>query len=134
MAKKASAAGSAAKRTKAAAKKPKAAAQPKKPAPRKKPKATAEARPRPSAAKTDQKKANAADALVGLLESPLVADLLAAAVSAAAATVIAHKVKGNRAEGALVRAVGSATAAAVGRQLATQFREMREAKETKAGK
>ena len=134
MAKKASAASPASKGTKASAKKPKKATQPRKPAQRKKPKAASEPRPRPSAEKKTEDKANAADALVGLLESPLVADLIAAAVSAAAATMIEHKMKGGRAQGSLVRAVGTATAAAVGRQLAAELREMREAKEPKGGK
>jgi hypothetical protein len=102
---------------------------------RKKPKAS-EARSRTAGkARTTGKKANAADALVGLLESPLVADLLAAAISAAAATVIAHKMKGGRAEGSLVRAVGTATAAAVGRHLAAEFQDMQKAaKEPRAAK
>lgn len=99
-------------------------------------------RPKPAASRSRtakeepaQPKANAADALVGLLESPLVADLLAAAISAAAATAIEHRLKKGRAQGSLVRAVGAAAAAAVGRQLAEELREMRRAaKETKSGK
>lgn len=82
-------------------------------------------------AKTD----NAADALIGLIESPLVADLLAAAVTAAAATILEHKLKRKQESGSLVRAVGAATAAAVGRQLASEIEEIRKAaEEARAGK
>ena len=86
---------------------------------------TASARPRRAMA--SDKPANAADALIGLLESPLVADLLAAAVSAAAATVIDQRLRKGRTKGSLVRAVGTAAAAAVGKQLAAELKEMRTA-------
>lgn len=84
---------------------------------------------------TGPKKTNAADALIGLVESPLVADLLAAAVTAAAATMLEHRLKSRRGRetGSLVRAVGAATAAAVGRQLAAELEEIRKAAEEAKG-
>lgn len=85
--------------------------------------------------KKPTKRDNAADALIGLVESPLVADLLAAAVTAAAATMLEHKLKRKRETGSLVRAVGAAAAAAVGRQLASEIEEIRKAaEEARAGK
>lgn len=78
-------------------------------------------------------KPNAADALIGLVESPIVADLLAAAVTAAAATMLEHRLKRNRETGSLVRAVGAAAAAAVGRQLASEIEEIRKAAEESRG-
>lgn len=88
-------------------------------------KAKAKAAPK---AKPTAKADNAADALIGLIESPLVADLLATAVTAAAATMLEHRLKSRRGtSGSLVRAVGAATAAAVGKQLADEFAEIRKA-------
>jgi hypothetical protein len=123
MARKASAKGQQAKTAKTAPKAKKGAAKPK------------QARKRASAGAGSKKPTNAADALIGLLESPLVADLLAAAISAAAATAIEHKLKKGRGTKSLVRAVGAASAAAVGKQLAAELKEMRKAgKPAKGGK
>lgn len=88
-----------------------------------------------SSSRKSAKSDTAADALIGLVESPLVADLLAAAVTAAAATILEHKLKRKQETGSLVRAVGAAAAAAVGRQLASEIEEIRKAaEEARSGK
>ncbi len=88
-----------------------------------------------AAGKAKKTPQNAADALIALVESPLVADLLATAVTAAAATMLEHRLRNRRGRetGSLVRAVGAATAAAVGKQLASEFEEMRKAAEAAKG-
>ena len=133
MAKKASTKGSGGARSKAAPKAGKKSATPK----RAKSAASGKAGARPRAAPAGSKKTNAADALISLVESPLVADLLAAAVTAAAATMLEHRMKSRRGRetGSVVRAVGAAAAAAVGKQIAAEFEEIRKAaEEAKSGK
>ena len=82
------------------------------------------------------------DAFIKLLQSPLVADLVAVAATAALAS-LAEQGFSNRAGGGgstgkragrAVKAAGAAAAAAIGRRLGTEIEEIRKAtKETKAG-
>jgi hypothetical protein len=81
-----------------------------------------------------QERFDAGDAFVKLLQSPLVAELVAVAATAALAT-LAEKgftsrdgggTKGKRASQA-VKAAGKAAAAAVGRRLGTEIEEIRAA-------
>jgi hypothetical protein len=84
----------------------------------------------------------AADALIRLLQSPLVIDLLAVGATAAVAAIT--ETRAGRRQGAAetsgktIKAAGKAAAAAVGRRIATEFEEIRKAsdaaKKTKAGK
>ena len=83
---------------------------------------------------------SAGDAFVGLLQSPLVAELVAVAATAALATLAEEGFagrgsgsKGKRA-GKAVKQAGKAAAAAVGRRLSTEIDEIRKAaKSAKAG-
>lgn len=76
---------------------------------------------------------DAIDALIKLLQSPLVIDLLAVGATAALAAITEHR--SGRAQGALdqrgskkaLKAAGKAAAAAVGRRIATEFDEIRSA-------
>ena len=76
------------------------------------------------------------DALIKLLQSPLVIDLLAVGATAALAAIT--ETRSNRAQGAVwnnkktLKAAGKAAASAVGRRLANEFDEIREASK-KAG-
>lgn len=71
------------------------------------------------------------DALIKLLQSPLVIDLLAVGATAALAAITESR--SGRAQGAVssnkktLKAAGKAAAAAVGRRLATELEEIREA-------
>jgi hypothetical protein len=71
------------------------------------------------------------DALIKLLQSPLVIDLLAVGATAALAAIT--ETRSSRAQGMVgnskktLRSAGKAAAAAVGRRLATEFDEIREA-------
>ena len=78
------------------------------------------------------------DALIKLLQSPLVIDLLAVGATAALAAITEHR--SSRAQGAMdtrgskkaLKAAGKAAAAAVGRRIANEFDEIRTAsKKTK---
>ena len=84
---------------------------------------------------------SAGDAFIKLLQSPLVADLLAVAATAALAALAEHgfssrggddAVRGKRA-GKAVKEAGKAAAAAIGRRLSTELEEIREASKAKAG-
>jgi hypothetical protein len=81
---------------------------------------------RPRAAKSGQS-ISAADALVDLLESPLVADILAAGAAAALATMTAHgfsrRREGTSTSQALKRA-GKAAAAAMGARISEELDEI----------
>ena len=74
----------------------------------------------------------AADAVAKLLQSPLVADIVAVAATAALAALAEHgfssrgATDGKRA-GKAVKAAGKAAAAAVGRKLSSEFDEIRKA-------
>ena len=77
---------------------------------------------------------NAMDLLVKLLESPLVADLLAvgatAALSAITASRFSRRDGEERKSGNAVKSAGKAAAAAIGRRLKEEFDAIREAAET----
>jgi hypothetical protein len=83
---------------------------------------------------------NMGEAFVKLLQSPLVAELVAVAATAALAALAEHgftsrdeATRGKRA-GKAVKAAGKAAAAAIGRRLANEFDEIRAAaKDSKAG-
>ena len=81
---------------------------------------------------------NAADALLKLLESPLVADLLAVGATAALAALAEHRYSSRSGEGAgakrAVKGAVTAAAAAMGRRIATEFDEVKKASKAKAGK
>ena len=80
------------------------------------------------------------EAFINLLQSPFVAELVAVAATAALASLAEHGFtsssgasRGKRA-GRAVKAAGKAAAAAVGRRLANEIEDIREAaKESKAG-
>ena len=73
------------------------------------------------------------DALIRLLQSPLVIDLLAVGATAALAAITEHR--SSRAQGAMdprgskkaLKAAGKAAATAVGRRIANEFDEIRSA-------
>jgi hypothetical protein len=82
----------------------------------------------------------AGEAFIKLLQSPLVADLLAVAATAALAALAEHgftsrsgdqAARGRRA-GKAVKEAGKAAAAAIGRRLSTEFEEVRKASKPKA--
>ena len=84
---------------------------------------------------------SAGDAFIKLLQSPLVADLLAVAATAALAALAEHgfssrggddNARSKRA-GKAVKEAGKAAAAAIGRRLSTELEEIREASKAKAG-
>ena len=96
-------------------------------------------RPRSSSSQSDP-----VDALIKLLQSPLVIDLLAVGATAALAAIT--ETRSNRAQGAVgtnkktLKAAGKAAATAVGRRLANELDEIRavskkagEARKPKAG-
>ena len=77
------------------------------------------------------------DAFIKLLQSPLVAELVAVAATAALAALAEHgfttgEARGKRA-GKAVKEAGKAAAAAIGRRLSTELEEIREASKPKAG-
>ena len=77
-------------------------------------------------------KENMGEAFIKLLQSPLVAELMAVAATAALAALAEHgftsgeNARGKRA-GKAVKEAGKAAAAAIGRRLANEFDEIREA-------
>jgi hypothetical protein len=83
---------------------------------------------------------DASEAFIKLLQSPLVAELVAVAATAALASLAEHGIasggggsRGKRA-GKAVKEAGKAAAAAVGRRLGNEFDEIRKAASaTKAG-
>lgn len=82
-------------------------------------------------------KFDASEAFVKLLQSPLVAELVAVAATAALAALAAEgftssSTRGRRA-GNAVKAAGKAAAAAVGRRLSTEMEEIRNAANAKRG-
>ena len=78
----------------------------------------------------------AADALLKLLESPLVADLLAVGATAALAALAEHRYSSRSGEGAgakrALKGAVTAAAAAMGRRIATEFDEIKKAAKAKA--
>ena len=85
-----------------------------------------------------QESLGAADAVVKLLQSPLVADLVAVAATAALAALAEHGFSSRgasdkRRAGRAVKEAGKAAAAAVGRRLGNEFEEIRKASKAKSG-
>jgi len=78
-----------------------------------------------------------ADALFKLLESPLVAELLAVGATAALAAITesrySRKTGTDAKSSKIVKAAGKAAAAAIGRRLTTEFSEIRKASKTATG-
>jgi len=80
---------------------------------------------------------NVADMFLKLLQSPVVADLLAVAATAALAALAEHGFNrggannGGKRAGKAVKEAGKAAAAAVGRRLATEVEEIRKAAKAK---
>src|SRR5918993_3461407 len=76
----------------------------------------------------------AGEAVVKLIESPLVADLLAVGATAALAAIAGHKFSGGaRGTGAAVKAAGKAAATAMGKRISTEFEEIRKVSKAKGG-
>lgn len=75
------------------------------------------------------------DAVRKLLESPLVADLLAVGATAALAAIAQHGFgKGEgRGTSKAIKQAGKAAATAMGQRLSTEFKEIRSAAKAKAG-
>ena len=77
------------------------------------------------------------DAVIKLLQSPLVIDLLAVGATAALAAITENRTgrgDGGAKSGKVMKAAGKAAAAAVGRRLASEFEEIRKASRTKKAK
>ena len=92
-----------------------------------------------SSSRSSSSQSDPVDALIKLLQSPLVIDLLAVGATAALAAITEHR--SSRAQGAMgnsktaLKAAGKAAAAAVGRRLQTEFDEIRSAsKKTRASR
>jgi len=75
----------------------------------------------------------AADALFKLIESPLVADLLAVGATAALAAIAEHRFSRKGGTGNAVKAAGKAAAAAMGRRLSTEVNEIKKASKKAKG-
>lgn len=92
---------------------------------------TTVARVSPAGGSGSRSQEGMSDAFIKLLQSPLVAELVAVAATAALAALAEHGftsregTRGKRA-GKAVKAAGVAAAAAVGRRLATEIDEIRE--------
>ena len=131
MAKKASPAGPRASGRKRAAAKPKASRRPSK-ASSAGPKRALTSPRSPGRRASDT---NAVDALLKLLESPLVADLLAVGATAALAAITERR--HSRRTGAdaksskTAKAAAKAAAAAIGRRISTEFKEIKKASKTR---
>ena len=90
-------------------------------------------KPSSSGRKSDKESfaSDAGDAVIKLLQSPLVADLVAVAATAALAALAEQRFSGasskKRAAGKAVKAAGIAAAAAIGRRLSEEFEEIKKA-------
>lgn len=89
--------------------------------------------------KTRRKPEGGLDGLVGLLDHPLVAELLAVGAMAAVAAIADHSVKtrtGEIEKGSrrAVKAAGKAAASAMGRRLMSEVDAIKKASETKGSK
>jgi hypothetical protein len=82
---------------------------------------------------------NAGDAFIKLLQSPLVAELVAVAATASLAALAEHGFSGGgggtrgKRAGKAVKEAGKAAAAAVGRRLTIELDEIKKAAKTKSG-
>ena len=97
-----------------------------KPAKKSKPKAKTVAK-RPARARSG---GSASDAVRKLLESPLVADLLAVGATAALAAIAEHGFGGKghtKGTGKAIKQAGKAAATAMGRRLGSEFEEIKKA-------
>lgn len=107
-------------------------------------KGSSSGRARSSGSRSSSSQSDPVDALIKLLQSPLVIDLLAVGATAALAAITEQR--SGRAQGAVgtskktLKAAGKAAASAVGRRIATEFDEIRsasqkaaETRKTKAG-
>jgi hypothetical protein len=107
-----------------------------------KPRVPAKPRPRTGGSQSESASEEMGEAFIKLLQSPLIADLVAVAATAALASLAEHgfthrgadeSSRRNRA-GKAVKEAGKAAAAAVGRRLSIEIDEIRAAaKEAKAG-
>ena len=89
-----------------------------------------------SGSRRDDSGNTAADALLKLLESPLVADLLAVGATAALAALAEHRYSSRTGAGAgakrAIKGAVTAAASAMGRRIATEFDEIKKASKAKA--
>jgi hypothetical protein len=74
------------------------------------------------------------DVLVGLLESPLAADILAAGAAAALAALAQHGISKKSGSKKALKAAATAAAAAIGDRLVEEFHEIMAAKDSKRAK
>ena len=89
---------------------------------------------RSSGSRSKSRQTDPVDALVKLLQSPLVIDLLAVGATAALAAITetrTSRAQGGQKSGRTVKAAGKAAAAAIGRRLASEFEEIRSASRKK---
>jgi hypothetical protein len=99
-------------------------------------KASSSGKSRSSGAGASSSQSDPVDALIKLLQSPLVIDLLAVGATAALAAITEQR--SGRAQGAVgtskkaLKAAGKAAASAVGRRIATEFDEIRSASQKAA--
>jgi hypothetical protein len=102
-----------------------------------KPSGSGENRKRSSQSQSEGLQSDVVDALIKLLQSPLVIDLLAVGATAALAAITEHR--SSREQGAVrnpkraLKAAGKAAASAVGRRLANEFDEIKGASKRAAG-
>jgi hypothetical protein len=75
----------------------------------------------------------AGQALAKLMESPLVADLLAVGATAALAAIASHRFSGTGGTRSAVKAAGKAAATAMGRRISTEVEEIRSASTARDG-
>lgn len=100
-----------------------------------KPKGAAAAKTRPTKRQKPESSMSASDALVGLLESPLVADVLAAGAAAALASFTHHRLTRRRDSNSKValKDAAKAAATAMGARLSEELDEILESSRTKRG-
>ncbi len=95
-------------------------------------------RKKASGARASGNQPTAADALLKLLESPLVADLLAVGATAALAAIAEHRSSRRSGSDAgakrAVKEAGKAAAVAIGRRLSTEFEEIKKAGKARSAK
>ena len=88
---------------------------------------------KPKARTMSKAKTNAGDAFIHLLQSPLVAELVAAAATAAISSYAGSSAgKGKKGAGKAVKAAGLAAASAIGQRLTTEVSAIRKAAKAKA--
>jgi hypothetical protein len=105
---------------------------------RARPKSASKAASRPKGSAGRRRSEGAADALIHLLQSPLVAELVAVAATAALASLAeegfgGRGAKGGKRAGRAVKQAGKAAANAIGRRLTTEIDEIKKAAKAKKG-